>query len=281
MFSIALFLVVASGLIHSIWNLFAKKSVNKVVFLWFCQWAAIMIFLPFTVRELVALGHPLQSIGLILLLVSVLLHGIYVLLLARTYSIGDLSQVYPIMRGTSPLLVPLIGVLILGEHLSITGWIGVVFIVIGISLIGGFRLGSFSELPSTAVLLAFTTGLMITGYTVFDKIVLQYIPPLALNEATNIGNLLALSWIALRSGSIRTEWHINWKTIILGGVLAPGGYILFLKALQIMPVAQIAPMREIGTVFGTLLGVFILRESQGKQRIGASVLIVFGVIMLS
>jgi len=63
--------------------------------------------------------------------------------------------------------------------------------------------------------------------------------------------------------------------------MAPGGYILFLKALQIMPVAQIAPMREIGTVFGTLLGVLILRETQGKKRIGASVLIVLGVILLS
>lgn len=273
--------MVASGLIHSVWNLFTKKSVNKVVFLWFCQWAAIVIFLPFTVRELATFGHPLQSFGLILLLVSVLLHGVYVLLLAKTYSIGDLSQVYPIMRGTSPLLVPLVGVLILGEHLSFAGWIGVVSIVIGIFLIGGLRFGSFSDLTSRAVFLAFGVGWMITGYTVFDKIALQYIPPFTLNEATNIGNLVALSWTALRSGAIREEWHVNWKTIILGGIMAPGGYILFLKALQIMPVAQIAPMREIGTVFGTLLGVLILRETQGKKRIGASVLIVLGVILLS
>jgi len=280
-YSVALIFVVLSGLIHSVWNLFAKKSVNKIVFLWFCQWAAIIIFLPFTIKELASFRFPIPSIGLMLLLVSVLFHGVYVFLLAKTYTIGDLSQAYPIMRGTSPLLVPLIGVLILNEHLSSIGWIGVICIVFGILFIGGIGIGNLSNLPSKTVLLAFCVGLMITGYTAFDKVTLHYIPPIALNEASNIGNLMALSWVSLRSGAIRNEWRINWKTIILGGIMAPGGYILFLEALRIMPVSQIAPMREIGTVFGTLLGVFILREAHGKKRIGASALIVLGVILLS
>jgi len=227
------------------------------------------------------MGHPIPSIGLALLLVSVLLHGGYVILLAQTYALADLSQAYPIMRGTSPLLVPLAGVLILGEHLSLVAWMGVGSIVIGIFLVGGFRLRGVSNLSNRAVVLALAVGLMITGYTVFDKIVLQYIPPFVLNEATNVGNLLALSAISLRLGPMLEEWRMNWKTIILGGIMAPGGYILFLKALQIMPVAQIAPMREIGTFFGTLLGVFVLREPQGKKRIGASLLIVLGVFLLS
>lgn len=69
--------------------------------------------------------------------------------------------------------------------------------------------------------------------------------------------------------------------LILGGILAPGGYILFLKGLEIMLVSQLAPMREIGTVFGTLMGIFILKESQARNRIIASIIITVGVILLA
>jgi len=278
---IALLLVVSSGLIHAIWNLFTKKSLNKVVFLWFTQWAAIFVFLPFTINVVTTMTHPVPLIGWGLLVISVLFHGIYVLLLGKTYSKGDLSQAYPIMRGTGPLFVPFIGVLILGEHLSMFNWLGVCWIVLGIFFISGLKLGSFKELPNQTVLLALSVGLMITGYTVIDKIVLNYFPPFPLNEATNIGNLLALTYTAYRSGAVRREWKINWKTIILGGILAPGGYLLFLEALRLRPVAQIAPMREIGIVFGTLLGVFLLQEAQGKKRIGGSALILLGIFLLA
>ena len=68
--------------------------------------------------------------------------------------------------------------------------------------------------------------------------------------------------------------------MLLGGVIAPGGYLLFLYALSLAPVTQLAPMREIGTVFGTTMGIFILREKQGTRRIVTSILITVGVIIL-
>ena len=85
----------------------------------------------------------------------------------------------------------------------------------------------------------------------------------------------------MRSSAIRKEWRINWRMIILGGTLAPGGYILFLQALELMPVSQLAPMREIGTVFGTIWGIFLLKEPQGKSRILASIVITAGIIILA
>lgn len=78
---------------------------------------------------------------------------------------------------------------------------------------------------STICILAFMVGVMITSYTVIDKVTLQYIPAFTLNLATNIGNLLALTYITIRSKAIKHEWRMNWSTIILGGILAPGGYI--------------------------------------------------------
>jgi len=198
-------------------------------------------------------------------------------LLAKTYSLGDLSQAYPIMRGISPLLVPLLAVLLLNEHLLPIGWLGIACIVMGIVLVGGIKKKAFNK----TMLYAIGVGILITGYTLVDKLALKYVSPFTLNEFTNIGNFLVLTWIALHSGAIRREWKLNWRTIILGGILAPGGYILFLKALELMPVSQLAPIREIGTVFGTLFGVFLLKEPQGTSRIIASIIITFGIILLA
>jgi len=73
---------------------------------------------------------------------------------------------------------------------------------------------------------------------------------------------------------------VNWRTIVLGGIISPGGYLLFLLALHFLPVAQLAPMREIGTVFGTILGIVVLKETQGRRRIIAAGMITVGVILL-
>ncbi|QJD87995.1 EamA family transporter [Cohnella herbarum] len=280
MFNLAVGLVILSGLAHSVWNLFTKKSINKNVFLWFCQWAAILIFLPFVLVELPTIGQ-VPFVGWLLLAASMILHGVYILLLAKSYTIGDLSQVFPIIRGTSPLLVPIFGVLLLNESLSLLGWIGIVCIVSGIFLIGEAKGRIFRKIVDKTILIALLVGVMTTSYTIVDKVTLQYFPSFTLNWASNVGNLLALTTIVMRSQGIRQEWKVNWKTILLGGLLAPGSYILFLKALELMPVSQIAPMREIGTVFGTLMGVFILHERQGKGRILASVSITAGIIMLA
>jgi drug/metabolite transporter (DMT)-like permease len=276
LFSAAVLLVILSGLIHSIWNLFTKKSINKVVFLWFCQISAILIFLPLTIHEITE-NSPNFQMGWLYIFLSMLLHGIYVLLLAKVYSLGDLSQAYPIMRGISPLLVPIFAVLVLNEQLKLLGWFGIASIVFGILLIGGFK----RKVLNQTMVYAIAVGVMITGYTLVDKHALHFVPPITLNEFSNIGNLLALSWIALHSGAIRQEWRVNWRTIILGGALAPGGYILFLKALELMPVSQLAPMREIGTVFGTFFGILLLKEPQGRCRIIASIFITAGIIVLA
>lgn len=281
MFGAAVLLVLGSGFLHSLWNLYTKKSIDKNVFLWFCQLVAVVLFLPWAIIEWD--GSRLSGEGLVMVLASMALHGLYVVLLAAAYSAGDLSQVYPIMRGTSPLLVPLLAVTLLGQSLSAAGWAGVGLIVVGIAWLSNIKLGKATArapAPWKAPLLALAVGVCIAGYIVVDAAALDYVPAVVLNEATNIGNLLALSWAALRSGGMRKELRANGKVILLGGVIAPGGYLLFLFALSIAPVAQLAPMREIGTVFGTILGILILREQQGARRIAASLLITLGVIII-
>lgn len=276
----AFLLVIFSGLLHAVWNVLAKRSDNPAVFLWWFQWIAVLVFLPWAVASVSS--HPIPLLGWLLLAATVMLHGGYVLLLSQSYRYGDLSQVYPLMRGMGPLLVPLMGVSFLGEHLTRLGWSGVIGIVAGISLLGRWHwrgIRPSSGLSRTSVL-AVCVGLSITAYTVMDKVTLRYLPAVSLNDATNLGNLLALSWWALRSGAIRTEWMQRWPSIVLAGVMSSGAYWLFLMALRMAPVAQMAPLRAIGTVFATVLGITVLKESQGGRRLAAAGLITAGVLLL-
>lgn len=277
----AFILVLGSGFLHSIWNLYTKKSINKKVFLWYCQLVAVIAFLPWAIIEWD--NASINATGWWIILASTVLHGLYTLLLAAAYSVGDLSQVYPIMRGTSPLIVPLIGVTLLNESLSIYGWLGVAVIVAGIFSLSDIKLlkrRGKAAASWKAPLLAFAVGLCIASYIVVDEMALDYAPPALLNEITSFGNLIALTWAAFISGGMKQELVKNGRTMLISGIIAPGGYLLFLYALSLGPVAQLAPMREIGTVFGAVMGVMILREKQGARRIASALLITAGVITL-
>jgi len=276
---IAFTLVLLSGALHSVWNLFTKRSGSKDAFLWHSQWVSIIVFLPLIYSD--ARKIEWGAMAILLIGLSMILHAVYTILLAKAYTVGDLSQVYPIMRGTSPLIVPIVGILLLGESLSLLGWLGILIIIGGIvTLSRSSRSNSKIPTNKSAVLYAFAIGVCIASYIVVDKLALTYVPLFALNAATNVGNLIALTYFAQRSGQWREEWRVNRLAIVFVGVIAPGGYLLFLQALSMADVAALAPMREIGTAFGAMLGVWLLKESNGSVRIPAAILITIGVIII-
>jgi uncharacterized membrane protein len=274
----AVLLVLASGFLHAVWNLLTKRSGDKKTFLWAAQSVSALLYLPWTWHDLAR--TELTASGWLFLLLSVLLHGLYMHLLAAAYEAGDLSQVYPIMRGASPLLVPLAGVLLLGEPLTLWGWLGVLAIIAGIALLSEASPRRPGAGNRKAPLLALAVGLSIAAYIVTDKIALNHVTPVVLIEATNIGNALVLLPAVLRSGRVKAEVRQRKWTMLLGGALMPSGYLLFLFALSLAPVAVLAPMREIGTVFGAALGIAVLKESGGMRRLLSSCLITVGVIVL-
>lgn len=283
MIIVATLLVIASGLAHAIWSLFTKSSHNKSVFLWSILMVTTIVLLPYLIRELWL--HPLSLSSYSLLLLSACLQAVYSLLLARTYNMGDLSQIYPIMRGTSTLFVPIIGVLFLRESLSVYGWIGLLCMVIGfVSLSGIFtrvRSRSASIGSVKPFFMALCVGLCTTCYVFVDKLNLEHISAISLLEVTNIGFVAALTPTVIASKQLRMEWKLNSKIILLGAILNPGSYLLFLFAMKYAPVAHISPMREIGTVFATFLGIVVLKEKQGTLRILCSVIILIGILTIS
>ncbi len=270
-------LVTASGIVHATWNLWAKRSRRPLLFLWSFQWVAVAVYGPFAAWSLA--GHPLPPAGLLLLLLTIALHGVYVLLLGRSYALGDLSQVYPLMRGTSPLLVPLFGVLSLGERLQPLGWIGALLVVLGVLCVGGGPRPR--EIPRRTAYIGLAVGLAIASYTLVDKLTLHYVPAIALNALSNAGNLVFLTPAALCTKDALGEWRKSLGYVLLAGVLSPLSYLLFLWALQRAPVAQLAPMREVSIVFGTLFGIYVLHEARGRSRVVGSLLIAAGAIALS
>lgn len=137
MLILAILLVVCSGLTHAVWNLFAKRSLSKAAFLWLILIPSEIILVPMFIKGLLSKNLSWEAYSLIAL--SMLLQGCYAFMLTKAYNIGDLSQVYPIMRGTATLLVPIIGVAFLGESLSAWGWVGIVGMIFSFFLLSDFR----------------------------------------------------------------------------------------------------------------------------------------------
>lgn len=277
-----LILVLASGTAHAVWSMFTKRSLNKSVFLWSIMMIPTVLLLPVLMVELSRESLPVSAYAL--LIVSMALQALYSWLLSQTYELGDLSQIYPIMRGTSTLLVPLIGVAFLGERLSGFGWLGIACMIVGFIVLSGVgsRKGQAGSGMKGAkpVLMALCVGLCTTSYVFVDKLNLQHISPLALLEVTNIGFVAGLTPALLASGGLRQEWKVNRSTILLGALLNPGSYLLFLFALEQAPMARLGPLREVGTVFAAFLGIWLLKEQQGMKRILCSIVIFGGILLI-
>lgn len=275
MYSFAISLVICSGILHALWNYLTKISTNKNVFLWCISIVAAIALLPLLVMEWIRTDIPPR--GYALIAASMTLQGGYALLMSHAYKHGDMSQIYPVMRGTAVVFVPFVGVLFLGERLSLWGWTGVVFIIIGI-VIMNIGIEPFSR-SQTGILFAFAVGLVITAYSIIDKLLLSYLSPLALLQLSNMGFALVLIPSVFKTKGWVRDIRDNRKLLLFGAVFSPGSYFLYLLALNIAPISHLAPLRESGTVFGVLLGIVILKEKYALQRMTAVAILAAGILV--
>ncbi|QTH41326.1 EamA family transporter [Cohnella sp. LGH] len=273
-------LVVLSGFMNSVWNLNAKRSRNKQAYLALIVLAANIALLPVLLFRLSTGSLPPQAYPL--LAMSAAAQAAYAFMLSKVYAYGDLSQVYPIQRGTGVLLIPLIGVAFMGEKLSAWGWGGVSMILLGILTLSKWadRRRPGQRVKLKPVLTAIGVGLCITSYVLVDKFALRYVEPMTLIGASNFGFLLGNTRMLLRKEELKREWTGNRRTILLGSVLMPGSYFLFLAAMELAPVSHLAPIREVGTVFAAILGIWILKEKGGVGRLIAAAAILMGILLI-
>ncbi|GIO38919.1 membrane protein [Paenibacillus antibioticophila] len=280
MISLAVLLVLGSGMAHAVWNTLAKQSENKQLFLFMIYVPATLVLLPGFIKEMVAARPPWQ--GYLLLFLSLLIQAGYAHFLSKSLTYGDLSQVYPMMRGISTFLLPLSGVLLLNERLTGWGWLGLGLIAIGFFLTSGLSLRKHGlDVPRMVLFYTVAVGICTMSYVMVDKVNLQYFSPTLLLEISNIGFMLGLV-PSIRFGEVRwgTEFKEHGKLLAAGSILSPGSYLLFLFAMSMSPLIYVAPLREIGTVFGTLIGVLFLKEGKGVLRIVSAGIIFAGILLV-
>ena len=275
---IAVILILSAAVMHAVWNAFVKMDGDRLMTM-----AVVISTTGLLAPLLLLIGPPpaLESWPYILL--SVLLNNAYFLFLIEAYRFGDLSQVYPIARGSAPLLVAVGAALFANEQLSVVELAGVFIISAGtISLI--WRSGLRVDAEKRSIIFALLTGLMIASYTIIDGIGVR----LSGNPAAYIGWLFILSPLPIasiaiirRRGEALVYIRNNWKLAVLAGGLNLGSYGLSIWALSLAAMAHVSAMRETSVIIAALIGTQLLGESFGKRRILAAIVVATGVILIA
>jgi uncharacterized membrane protein len=250
-----------------------------------------VLYLPIVTTLLLWPGGPrLEGSAWLVIAVSTVLKTSYALFLQRAYRSGDFSLVYPLVRGSAPLLATAGAVLFLGERPAVVGLVGCGAIVVSIFFLShGERLWqrtATGEAPLRlqAVGNALLVGCIIASYTVWDRnaVGLHHIHPVLFDGMTNIGLTLLLCPFAWgRRHEVRHIWRVHRREVLTVATLSPLAYVLVLTALSFTPVSYVAPAREFSILVGAYLGARVLGESHNARRLVCAAVMVAGLIALA
>jgi drug/metabolite transporter (DMT)-like permease len=280
-----LVLVLTAAILHASWNLLAKKTKGKTPFIWLQYIASNILYLPFLFFQ-TNQGHIICSQPLLWFsLSSSVLHLGYFIVLQKGYRSADLSVVYPLARGSAPLVSFIAAILFLHEKLKLSSVAGLLLIIAGVLIIT--RL-SFKKENNNKIMTGITygvlTGLFIALYTFNDAVAIKKyaVSPLILTLATNLFSaVFLLPFVVPQKDELKREIKVHKWIIIAIALLSPAAYILVLEALKYAPLTVVAPAREISILLGVFMGSRVFNEEDGKRRLIASVLILGGIIALS
>jgi drug/metabolite transporter (DMT)-like permease len=280
----ALTLILAAAFIHATWNLLAKRASGHATFTWLFAVLSAFFYTPLAIALMLFRNDPVGWVDVGFMAGSAALHTAYFVLLNEGYRVGDLSLVYPLARGTGPLLSSAAAIVFLGERPSIVAATGAVLVILGVVLLTIDRRNLALIGARKAVFYALVTGFFIATYTLWDKQAVSAfeVAPLLLDWGANIGRAVLLTPFALsRWDKTTIEWRDHRFEAVGVALLAPLSYILVLTALQFTPVSYVAPAREISILIGTAMGTRLLAEGDASRRLAAASMMVLGVIALA
>jgi len=283
----ALSLVVLAALVHASWNLLSKRAAAAgVAFVFTYNLFACIVYLPWIIWILTTHAHIWNWPVAACLVGSAAIHLAYSLCLQRGYQVADLSVVYPIARGTGPMLSSIGAFMLLAETPTLRGALGLVAVVTGIGLIStqgdltAFRRPKAQQGARWGI----ATGTLIASYTVVDGygVKMLGIHPVVLDWSSNLLRFFMLAPIALaKPAHTMKAMRGHWLRAFGVGALSPLSYILVLTAIEMgAPLSLVAPAREMSMMVGAILGMAILREPVNPWRIGGCLTIVVGVVLL-
>ena len=215
---------------------------------------------------------------------SLALHLVYYVALAEAYRFGDLSQVYPIARGTAPLITAVGGVLWLGEPLGLTGWLGVMLLGAGIIALSlRRRSGGLDQFHGRSVAFALLTAVTIAAYTLVDGTGARigpspapYIVWLFLLDGLMMAIFGMVRMPTAMIQGVKSSWHL----VLAGGALSTAAYAIAIWAMTVAPIALVAALRETSVLFAALIGIVFLREPVYALRIVAGCIVLAGIVLL-
>lgn len=280
-------LVILAAFTHATWNLLAKRAADAgVAFIFAYNLVACVAYAPWAIWLIASGKLPLGLPALACIAASGTIHLAYSVCLQRGYQLADLSVVYPVARGTGPMLSTVGAILILGERPTPLRIIGLVAIVAGIGLIAtDGRLRAFTRPAARdGVRWGGMTGGLIAGYTVVDAYGVKAlgIAPVVLDWCANTMRFFLLAPAVMRNpGAAIAAMRGHWALAVAVGLLSPLGYILVLGALGLgAPLSVVAPTREMSMMVGALFGMILLKERAGPARLAGCAVMVTGVLLL-
>ena len=286
----ALALVLLAGLVHAGWNVVAKQSGGDARFAFFTSvlmalaWAPLGLWLGW--RALPQWGAAAWAC----VAASGVLHVLYYVTLLRGYRVAELTVVYPLARGSGPLLSSLVAVTLLGERLSALAVAGIGAVVLGVFLIaGGPRLLRRRDSPAArqrvrqGLRYGLLTGAWIASYTMVDGYAVRWLAlsPILVDYMGNWVRIALLLPVALRDRAATARlWRGQWRAALVVALCSPVAYVLVLFAMQQAPLSLVAPAREVSMLFAALIGGHLLGEGDRLVRIGGALCIAAGVMAL-
>ncbi|HEU0230275.1 MAG TPA: DMT family transporter [Burkholderiaceae bacterium] len=281
-------LVCLAAVLHATWNLVSKRASSAgASFVLAYRLFSTLLFAPWVIYVLWFDGMAWSLPVVAFIALSSVLHLFYGIYLQRGYQAADLSVVYPIARGTGPLLATAGAFLLLGEQATASGLIGIACVVIGVLLIATQARWRMFLKPQAwvGVRWGVVIGIFIACYTLSDAYSVKAlgIVPVVLDWMGGLGMTCMLAPTAwLQRNKLRDRMRGKWGLAFIVGLLSPTAYILVLYALQHgAPVSLVAPLRETSLMVATLASYFILKEKVGPARWLGCIVILLGVVALS
>src|SRR5579859_3852515 len=283
MLGAAIALALAAAVLHGTWNVLVKVSGDPLITFERAAFAAAFVGTAALVPAWLWLGHPrLPPQAAAWCLLSSTFETAYMWLLSTAYRRGDLSVVYPIARGSAPLIAVVLALAVIGERLEPLQLAGVGLLLVGILTV------TVSQARGRATLPALLTGVAIALYTSVDRVGVRLTTPWLYGWL--LFTLMAIelplsiriaSWLR-RPPALDSARAPSWRQSTVIGAFMWAGYVLVLWALSLAPLAVVAPVRETAIVAVAVWGVWRLRERKGAvAKLSGAVATLAGVALLA
>ena len=269
--------VLFAALCHAGWNVAVKRGLD-----------------PLSTTVLMSIGAAL--VGLVMLaftglpenaawpyvIASVLIHIVYFAALIESYAAGDMGLIYPLARGSAPLMTALAAAALVDEHIGLLGWAGIAVLAAGVLLISLRGSRDLEKVSRRAIGFALLTAVTICAYTIVDGIGARRAGSAHAYTAAmfaGIGVAMALYALARRGAGVFALMARHWRLGLGGGAMQVTSYGIAIWAMTMAPIALVGALRET-SVFGTILAVIFLKEPLLMPRVVAALMIVCGLVLI-